>query len=103
MPRTSRTELEDGIHHVTLRGNRGQLIFRDERDRRFFLAELDRVARDARWTWLSYCLMSNHCHLVIETSEPTLGVGMRRLAGCHAQAFNRRHELYGHMFQERYG
>ena len=47
--------------------------------------------------------MSNHCHLVIETPERTLGVGMRRLAGRHAQTFNRRHGTYGHVFQGRYG
>ena len=103
VPRTARIELAGGIHHVTMRGNRGEVIFRNDRDRRFFLRELDDVARDCAWTWLSYCLMSNHSHLVIETDEMTLGVGMRRLAGRHAQEFNRRHEIYGHMFQERYG
>jgi hypothetical protein len=59
---------------VTLRGNRAQAIFRDDRDRSFFLQELEVTARRYRWTWLAYCLMSN-----------------------------RRHRTYGHLFQERYG
>ena len=88
---------------MTLRGNRGELIFRDDRDRSFFLQELDITAHSYRWEWLAYCLMSNHCHLVIETPARTLGLGMRRLAGRHAQVFNRRHGTYGHVFQERYG
>jgi REP element-mobilizing transposase RayT len=69
----------------------------------FFLAELEATARRHRWNWLSYCLMTNHCHLVIETPELTLGVGMRLLAGKYAQAFNRRYGFYGHLFQGRYG
>jgi REP element-mobilizing transposase RayT len=103
MPRTARIEVEGGIHHVTLRGNGGQLIFRDDGDRSFFLQELEVAARRYRWAWLAYCLMSNHCHLVIETPGRTLGLGMRQLAGRHAQTFNRRHGTYGHVFQGRYG
>lgn len=103
MPRTARVELEGGIHHITLRGNRGAPIFLDDGDRAFFLGELDRAARRYAWTWLSYCLMSNHAHLVIETPQTTLGVGMRQLAGGYAQRFNKRHGMYGHLFQERYG
>jgi REP element-mobilizing transposase RayT len=103
VPRAPRIEVEGGIHHITLRGNRGQTIFRDGRDYSFFLARLDGVARGYRWMWLSYCLMSNHCHLVVQTPETTLGRGMRQLAGTYAQAFNRRHGTYGHLFQERYG
>jgi REP element-mobilizing transposase RayT len=103
MPRTARIEVEGGIHHVTLRGNGGQAIFRNDHDRSFFLQELEVVAGRYRWAWLAYCLMSNHCHLVIETPERTLGVGMRQLASRHAQTFNRRHGTYGHVFQGRYG
>jgi REP element-mobilizing transposase RayT len=103
MPRTARVELDGGVQHVTLRGNRGQAIFRNDRDRSFFLQEFEITAQRYRWTWLAYCLMSNHCHLVIETPERTLGLGMRQLAGRYAQTFNRRHGTYGHLFQERYG
>ena len=103
MPRTARIEVEGGIHHVTLRGNNRQVIFRDDGDRSFFLQEFDVVTRRYRWISLAYCLMSNHCHLVIETPERTLGLGMRQLASRHAQAFNRRHGTHGHVFQGRYG
>ena len=51
---------------------------------------------------LSYCLMGNHVHLLIETREPNLGIGMHRLHGGYAQYFNRRHGFVGHLFQDRY-
>ena len=88
---------------MTLRGNGGQVIFRDDGDRSFFLQELEVAAGRYHWAWLAYCLMSNHCHLVIETPERTLGLGMRQLAGRHAQTLNQRHGTYGHVFQGRYG
>ena len=54
------------------------------------------------WRILSYCLMGNHMHLLIETQEPNLGTGMHRLHGGYAQYFNRRHGFSGHLFQDRY-
>jgi REP element-mobilizing transposase RayT len=103
MARPRRIELAGGIHHVTVRGNRRQAIFLEDRDRAFVLRELEDVCRVHDWTWLSYCLMTNHGHFVVETRRPTLGDGMRQLAGRHAQAFNRRHASDGHLFQGRYG
>ena len=103
MPRSARIEFEGAIHHVTMRGNRGVPIFLEDRDRKFFTRELALVSDTYGWTWLSYCQMTNHVHLVIETPKPTLGLGMRQLAGRYAQTFNKRHDTYGHLFQERYG
>src|SRR5437870_5795148 len=37
MARRPRFQLEDGIYHVTARGNRKQLVFYDDRDRTRFL------------------------------------------------------------------
>ncbi len=51
---------------------------------------------------LSYCLMGNHVHLLLETRTPNLGAGMHRLHGAYAQYFNRRHGFSGHLFQGRF-
>ena len=51
---------------------------------------------------LAYCLMGNHYHLLAETLEGRLAVGMRQLNGVYAQWFNRRHGRVGHLFQGRY-
>ena len=104
MPRSPRIELAGGIHHVTNRGNRKQRIFRDNADRFFFLRELARTTARHQWNCLSYCLMENHFHLVIETPEATLGQGMHQLGSHYAHEFNRRHGTGGgHLFQERFG
>jgi len=46
--------------------------------------------------------MPNHYHLLVETPQPNLSIGMRQLNGVYTQAFNRRHNRVGHLFQARY-
>jgi hypothetical protein len=46
--------------------------------------------------------MGNHFHLVVETPQPNLARGMRRLNAAYAQGFNARYDRVGHVFQGRY-
>jgi len=98
----ARQEVETGISHVYARGNRRQALFRDDRDRWTYLGMLAVAVRRSRWRCLSFCLMTNHVHLLIETTELNLGGGMQRFHGPYAQTFNRRHGVDGHLFQRRY-
>jgi REP element-mobilizing transposase RayT len=94
---------EGGVVHVYARGNDRCVIFRDDADRELYLRLLAKVREKGRWKVLSYCLMDNHLHMVIETSEGNLGWGMQWLHSQYARAFNRRHGRSGHLFQGRYG
>ena len=102
MARSLRINVANGIYHLTARGNRRQLIFLGDDDRRRFLALLDQVAARLGWRCHAYCLMPNHYHLVIETAAPDLSVGMHRLNSGYAHWFNQRHDLDGHLFQSRF-
>ncbi len=42
--------------------------------------------------------MPNHFHLVMETPQPNLVAGMKRLLGTYAARFNRRYKFFGHPF-----
>lgn len=104
MPRRPRPELAGGIHHVWQRGNNRRSIFLDVDDRQTFLRLLQGTICKHDWHCLSYCLMENHFHLVLETPAPNLGVGMRHLDSRYAQLFNERHMPGGgHVFQARFG
>jgi uncharacterized delta-60 repeat protein len=46
--------------------------------------------------------MSNHYHLVLETSEPNLVPGLAWLQGSYSIRLNDRHHLHGHMLSGRY-
>lgn len=103
MPRPLRAEEANAIHHVFARGNRAADIFRDKQDRHRYLRLLAKTIEREDWRCLSFCLMTNHLHLLIETPRPNLGIGMRRMHGAYGLGFNRRHSLVGHVFQGRYG
>ncbi len=102
MSRALRIEFPGAVYHVTSRGNERREVYRDDEDRRLFLATLGRTVARWRWAVHAYCLMGNHYHLLIETPEPSLSRGMRQLNGEYTQAFNRRHGRAGHLFQGRF-
>jgi REP-associated tyrosine transposase len=102
MARPLRPQIENGVYHVYNRGHEKRAIFRDDVDRGEFIRTLLKVRGLCRWSVLSYCLLPNHYHLVLRTPNPDLARGMRQLNSSYAQAFNRRHERVGHVFQGRY-
>jgi REP element-mobilizing transposase RayT len=80
----------------------GRAIFLDNLDRQLFIRALAESVQDLGWMCAAYCLMTNHFHLVVQTPQPDLAVGMHRLNSAHANYFNRRHDHVGHLFQSRY-
>jgi putative transposase len=90
------------VLHLASRGVEQRPIFRDDVDRRRFTRLLADVVTDQRWRCITYCLMTNHYHLVIELQEPNLSDGMRRLNGEFARTFNERYERVGHLFERRF-
>lgn len=102
MARPLRIEYLGALYHVTSRGNRQEDIYIDDQDRNAFLQVLSRVCDRFNWVCHSYCLMSNHYHLMIETPEANLSLGMRQLNGVYTQNLNRNHGRVGHVFQGRY-
>ena len=51
---------------------------------------------------LAYCLMGNHYHFVLHTRQANLSLLMRHINGVYTQAYNRRHNKVGHLFQGRF-
>lgn len=84
------------------RGNNKNEIFLDDADRHGFLTALAAIGEHHSWRTLSYCLMPNHFHLLIESDVQALSAGMRDLLGGYARRFNRRHDLVGHVFGGRF-
>jgi putative transposase len=102
MSRPLRLEFPDALYHLTSRGDRREDIYEDDMDRGAFLDVLSSVIEQFNWTCYAYCLMSNHYHLLVQTPDANLSKGMRQLNGVYTQAYNRRHNKTGHLFQGRY-
>jgi REP-associated tyrosine transposase len=100
--RPLRSDLPDGIYHVTTRGVAGTAIVRDDDDRRIFLTRLAEVVSRFDWCVHALCLMNTHYHLVIETTRISLSNGLKRLNGLYAQGFNERRQRSGHLFGDRF-
>ncbi len=102
MARPLRIEFPGATYHVTSRGDRREPIYRDDADRLAQLqvigAAMDRFGAKV----LAYCLMGNHYHLVVHTTQANLSALMRQVNGVYTQVFNRRHGLVGHLFQGRF-
>jgi REP-associated tyrosine transposase len=102
MARKLRVQYPGAIYHVLNRGDRREPIFQDEADRERFLATLGEACVKTGWQVHAYCLMANHFHLVVETPQANLAAGMKWFLGTYTSRFNRRHQLFGHLFSGRY-
>jgi putative transposase len=78
------------------------MLFVDDLDRLDFLQLLRSTVDVYGWRCHAQCLMGTHYHLVLESTREQLSDGMRRLNGCYARRFNRRHGRRGHLFEERF-
>lgn len=94
--------MADGLYHVTSRGVRRHPIYEDAIDYERFLSLFRHLAKELTWTCHVRCQMPNHFHLVLETRDPNLSLGMQRLNSRYAQWFNWRHGYVGHAFESRF-
>jgi REP element-mobilizing transposase RayT len=102
MSRALRIEYPGAFYHVLNRGQRREAIVRDERDRERFVSDLERTAKLFCTPIHSYCLMTNHFHLIVETPQANLSRAMHWLHASYACYYNRRHRCNGHVFQGRF-
>ena len=102
MARPLRIEYHGAFYHVINRGHRQEPIVKDERDKERFISCPSRMARQFNVLVHSYCLMTNHYHLILETSEGNLSRALQWLNVSYAAYYNRRHHYVGHLFQGRF-
>jgi REP element-mobilizing transposase RayT len=102
MPRAARLDIPDLLQHVIIRGVDRCDIFRDDTDRKRFLANLSKLLVQTGTECLAWSLMTNHVHLLLCPRQTRLSTLMRRLLTGYAIYFNLRHKRSGHLFQNRY-
>ena len=102
MARALRVEYPGAFYHVINRGNAGDDIFKSLRDREKFLEYLQSSVERYGLKIHTYCLMSNHYHLLVETPEANLSRAIKWVNVSYAGYFNRKRQRRGHLFQGRY-
>ena len=76
--------------------------FRDDADRLIWIRRLATVVDHYGWTCLSFCQLSTHLHLLVETPDESLSTGMHRLNSRYAQELNERYGRRGVLQRTRY-
>ena len=102
MPRGLRSDLPDGIFHVTCRGTGGIHVFLDDLDRGAFTLLLKQTADLFAVRLVAWCVLGTHFHVIADCRREDLSRAMHRLNGLYAQRFNKRHGRRGHLFEERF-
>ncbi len=102
MPRKKRVWYPGAVYHIVSRGNRKNHLFRDQKDYEFYLDILRKIKEKCGFSLFSYCLMTNHIHLQIQTEEVEIWRLMHQINLFYAKYFNYKYDLIGHVFQGRY-
>ncbi len=71
-----------------VRGVERRPIFRDDRDRRDFVARLATLANAKAWEVYAWALLPNHLHLLVRTGRRPLAKTMGTLLAGYTGAFN---------------
>jgi putative transposase len=103
MPRKARIVVPGFLHHVTQRGNFRSDVFFDDEDREFFLDILVTYAAKADVQIVSYCLMTNHTHLLlIPREEKGLSRALKPVHMRYSQYLNCKFKRFGLNWQGRF-
>lgn len=100
MARQKRTVSETGRYHVLLRGMNN--LFADEADYAAFMDIIAKYSRDGGFRLLSYVLLENRVHLVVDTAGGDIGKALKPVCTSYARYFNRTHGENGKLFYDRF-
>jgi REP element-mobilizing transposase RayT len=77
-------------------------LFLYDTDRLAFLDLLTDAVERYELACISYCLMGNHYHLLLQTRDGRVPRAMQELNGGYSRLFNRIHGHSAHLFRNRY-
>ena len=103
MPKFARLVVPGCPHHIIQRGNRKQRAFFDDADRELYLKLIKRHGDKAGISFLAYCLMDNHVHLIgIPNKEDSLAKGIGEAHREYTNVINIREDWKGYLWQGRF-
>lgn len=102
MPRKPRVISSTGIYHITLRSINQHIIFEEESDFQKFLFILADCKKAVDIDIYAYCLMNNHIHLLLHSSQNNLASFFQSLGSRFVRWYNNKYSRSGHLFQDRF-
>lgn len=102
MPRKPRMRSSTDLYHITNRGINKVNIFNSENDKKKFLRILQKSCKQYHVEIYSYCVMSNHFHLLLRIPFTELSAFIQQFSTTYAVYYNFKYNKVGHVFQGRY-
>ncbi|MHB8781378.1 MAG: transposase [Candidatus Geothermincolia bacterium] len=101
MARMPREQYEGATYHIYNRGDQGSMIFAEDAGKAFFIRHLGEAALRFNARCLAYCVMTNHYHVLLKTTE--LGISrIMHLVGSAYGSYLAQKEWNGHVFAGRF-
>jgi len=103
MPRIARVVIPELPHHIVQRGVRRMDIFFSDADRSEYLKNLAKQGERFGVSYLAWCLMTNHVHLIaIPEEKRSLALGIGEAHRRYTRYVNFREGCRGYLFQGRF-
>jgi REP element-mobilizing transposase RayT len=102
MARPLRVWEENCLYHLIFKGNFGQPIVSDTKERQELQKRLDAVAAKYDLIVLAFCAMDTHVHLLIRVGTGDVSKAMQELIGGYSRWRNHRHRVRGNLFRSRF-
>lgn len=102
MPRKPRIKSATNIYHIVIKGIDRQIIFEEKKDYNKYIELLELYKEECHFKLFAYCLMSNHVHLLLQTTSTSLETIFRKLNSHYATWFNMKYQRTGHVQDGRF-
>lgn len=102
MARSSRIKDVGNIYHIVIRSIKEIAMFILDEDKNKYLSMVKDYQKVFGFKIYAYCLMPNHGHFIIDTSGADISKIMHCINFKYAQYYNKKHNRYGHLFQDRF-
>lgn len=103
MPRPPRFWFPGAVYHLICRGNNRQPTFFDQADHQVYLRLLGEARRRYDCRLFAYALMTNHLHLMVQTSQThSVSTMMHFISTAYTMHVNQKYKRIGHVFHGRY-
>ena len=101
MARVKRLDIV-GFYHIINRGVERRSVYLEAEDYDFFMSLLLKMKKDFDLNIHTFCLMTNHYHILLETKKENLSKAVQFLNDKYAKYFNKKYERVGHLWQGRF-
>ena len=103
MPRKSRKLLDGKICHHIVQGINKEYVFQEDEDKKKYLNLLRKYYKDYEIDIICYCIMDNHVHLILYSSNiENISAFMRKVNSIYAMYYNKKYNRVGDVFRNRF-